>query len=548
MPNPVGVPSHTPDCIPIEDEAELVSNPGFETSNPSNGAAGWAANVWGGGTLAYQRDTTDAHGGGAAQIVHIRTLGSGGALYEQPITLAGGTVYQASVWLRSPDGAVVDFELRRAGKWYEPGAEQRITLSPAWTKYTIRGGFAGATPSIFDVNFDSTGTVEIDDASLHALSRPDCVATAAPIPGTYLGMDVIEWGSYPTWPSELGFGMLRLWDTGTRWQNLEPQPGVWNWSRMDYYVNTAVRNHEQILYTLGMPPQWASSNPNDPQHGADAPPANLADWRTYVRTVATRYKGRIHAWEIWNESDQSFYSGSPEELAVLTEAAWKELKAVDPTNVVLSPNFTTAGLVDMNRFLDAGGGKYVDAMSIHMYPHLTPEDDYPFVAAVRDELRRAGITGMPIWNTEGATGTSASSDQEAAGLVARSYLLQWAWGIKNFDWYTWDSAVGSPLSEPDHVTPTEAGAAYEQVGGWLRGSRMLAVSHAANGTWTVTLERADGTRAYAVWNTHGGTTFAIPSAWIVGHSTDLAGGLTRILTRTVTIGVAPVLLGSDAAG
>jgi hypothetical protein len=51
-----------------------------------------------------------------------------------------------------------------------------------------------------------------------------------------------------------------------------------------------------------------------------------------------------------------------------------------------------------------------------------------------------------------------------------------------------------------------------------------------------------------VWNTHGGTTFAIPSAWIVGHSTDLAGGLTRILTRTVTIGVAPVLLGSDAAG
>jgi hypothetical protein len=471
------------------------------------------------------------------------TLGTGGAIFKQDVTLTGGTVYQASVWLRSPGAATVDFELRRAGPPYEPGAVQHVTLTPGWRRYTIRGGFESDTPAYFAINLDGPGTVLADDADLRTLSDPGCPATSAPVPATYLGMHINKWGTYNVWPGELQFGTVRLWDTGTRWEDVEPQRGVWQWNRLDAYVNAATQNHDAVIYTMGMTPQWASARPGDPKDGSVAEPASLSDWRAYVHAVATRYKGRIRYWEIWNETDyKGFFDGDTAALVALTRAADEELKAVDPANVVLSPNFTTGGLGAMSAFLAAGGGRDVDVMSVHLYPHTTPEADRPFFTAAQDIMRRAGIGAKPLWNTEGAAGDVTSTDQLAAGLLARTYLLQWSWGISNFDSYAWDISIGSALSQANHITPTAAGIAYEQVGGWLRGSHMLARSRSADGTWTITLKRPDGTLAHAVWNTNGSTSFPIPATWKAGRALDLAGGTTAVAGGAVTIGVEPVLL------
>jgi hypothetical protein len=385
----------------------------------------------------------------------------------------------------------------------------------------------------------------VDDASLGELSNTDCVASTAPIPAAYMGMTINKWGNYSVWPSELNFGMLRLWDTGTTWADIEPKQGVWNWTRLDYYVQTAVKNHEAIMLTLGQTPQWASSDPDEASSygdGASAPPANISDWDTYVQTVANRYKGEIMYWEIWNEVDQSTYAGTPQELVTLTQAANQVLKAVDPSNVVLSPNFTPDGLVLMSKFLNDGGGQYINAMSVHLYPRDTPENDLPFFVAVQDLMQNAGIGGTPLWNTEGASGDPTSTDQVASGLVARSYLLQWAWGVDNFTWYCWDDAIGSPLSESDYITPTPAGIAYEQVAAWLDGASMLNISQASNGTWTITLRAGDGSLEYAVWNVNGSISFAIPAGWTVGSADDLTGGSTAVSGGSLTIGIEPLLL------
>jgi len=497
--------------------------------------------VWGGATVTDAPDTTDPHSGAQAQSIDVTTLGTdGGVIFEQTVTLTAGAVYQASVWLRSPNAATVDFELRNVNRYYEAGAEQRVTLISNWQQYTIRGGFAATTSTFFGINFDSVGTVVVDDGSLRELSNTDCVASMAPIHATHLGMTINKWGNYTLWPSELNFGMLRLWDTGTTWADIEPQPGVWNWTRLDLYVKTAVKNHEAIMLTLGQTPQWASADPDD---GASTPPANISDWDTYVQTVATRYKGEIKYWEIWNEVDQSTYDGTPQELATLTQAANQVLKAVDPSNVVLSPNFTTDGLVLMSQFLNDGGGQCIDAMAVHLYPRDSPEDDLPFFVAVQDLTQNAGIGGTPLWNTEGASGDPTEhTDQLASGLLARSYLLQWAWGVASFTWYCWDLAIGSPLSESNYLTPTAAGIAYEQVASWLDGASMLNKSQMSNGTWTIALRASDGSFEYAVWNVNGSTSFAIPAGWTVGSADDLTGGSTPISGSTVTIGIEPLLL------
>ncbi len=531
-----------PACTPTASGTELLANSGFEGGS-SPRAGSWGDNAWGGAAAVYARDTAAPHGGASAQSIDVASLQSGGVIFKQDVGLKAGAVYQASVWLRSPDAATVDFELRRAGPNYEAGADQRVTLGPTWRKYTIRGGFSADTPAYFGINFDTPGTVEADDAGLRRLSDTGCVATTAPIPSTYLGMHLNKWGTYTTWPGMLNFGTVRLWDTGTRWSDVQPQPGTWDWSRLDYYVNAAVKNHDAVIYTMGMTPQWASDRPADPKSGAVAEPADLDAWRRYVHAVATRYRGKITYWEIWNETDYAgFYDGSTPELVALTQAADEELKAVDPANVVLSPNFTTGGLDAMSEFLSDGGGQYVDAMSVHLYPHTTPEADRPFFVAVQDIMQRAGIGAKPLWNTEGAAGDVTSTGAVTAGLVARTYLLQWAWGVSNFDSYAWDIAIGGALSQPDHITPTVAGVAYEQVAGWLRGTRMLSRTHTSNGTWTIALRRSDGSLAHAVWNVNGASSFAVPAAWGAHTAFDLAGHARTIARGVAAIGIAPRLL------
>lgn len=530
-------------CTPVVSLTELLTDPGFD-SLFKNRAPGWNDNVWGGATVANSRVTSGQHSGAAAQRMTVTLPPKGaGVEYTQNQTFLAGQVYQASVWLRSPTSTTLDFQLRQQHAYYEAGAEQRVQLTPNWQHFVIQGGFSVNTAGFFGISFVTAGTVVIDDASLRAVSDTQCVATTAPIPATYFGMHVNKWGNYPKWPSEMNFGTMRLWDTGTTWADIEPQRGVWNWTRMDYYMKEAVANHEAVIYTMGQTPQWASARPNDPRDGAVAEPANIADWRTYVRAVATRYKGEIKYWEIWNESDQGmFYTGTPQTLVTLTSAARETLLAVDPTNTVLSPDFTPAGLPFMAQFLADGGGKYIDVMSVHQYPLMTPEDDRPFFVAVGDLMQHSGIGGKPIWNTEGAAGSPTLANPQAGGMVARAYLVQWAWGIQNFSWYTWEGQIGSPLSQADYMTPTAAGIAYEQVDRWLRGAEMLSRSTDVNGTWTITLKLASGARAYAVWNVNGPSTFTIPTGWEVAHAEDLTGATAGLSGASVAIGTAPLLL------
>ena len=65
-----------------------------------------------------------------------------------------------------------------------------------------------------------------------------------------------------------------------------------DWTLLDARVQEAQTNKQRILLTLGSSPQWASSRPNETcsygNIGCAAPPADINDWRDYVKAVATR--------------------------------------------------------------------------------------------------------------------------------------------------------------------------------------------------------------------------------------------------------------------
>lgn len=373
------------------------------------------------------------------------------------------------------------------------------------------------------------------------------------IPATYFGLHIhhLDRPTPTPWPN-MPVPAWRLWDAEVTWSDLEPNKGQWQFGRLDRYVSLAQQNHTALLLALGGCPPWASSHPRLPSDyspGFTAPPANIEDWRNYVRTIATRYKGRIEGYEIWNEPNLSgFWSGTTDQIVMLTKEASQIIHAVDPSAKLVSPSATAAyGVPWLGEFLQKGGGQYVDVIGFHFYvdPHtLAPEDMIPVIQRVRQVMTDNGMANKPLWNTE--TGwlqpAKFDSDEIAAGFLARAYILSWAAGVQRFYWYAWDnrSLAIVTYKEAERKT-TPAGSAYKIMEEWLVGARMDSCTESADHTWTCQLNRS-GKKEWIVWNSQGSHKFDVPEAWHAKTVKPLLENQNSLKGSSIDIGPVPTRL------
>jgi Glycosyl hydrolase family 10 len=393
----------------------------------------------------------------------------------------------------------------------------------------------------------------LQNLSQGMISTSSASPTQAKIPASLFGMHIHQ--SEKTWPN-VPFYSWRLWDAGTAWGDLEPQAGVWKFEPLDRAVALAAKKKVEILLTLGQTPRWASARPNDESAygnpGWPAEPTNLKDWRNYIRTIATRYKGKIHHYEIWNEPDyKMFYTGSVGKMVELAREAYTILKQVDPTNVVLSPGATngTPDFKWQKDFFRQGGGKYADVIAQHLYPQTAvPEDRAQYIERFTKILAGAGLSKKPLWNTE--TGwlkpVTFQSDRQAMAYVARTYLIDWAKGVQRLYWYAWDNraAVSLYFIQSDRQTPTAIAKSYAQIQKWMVGARMDECKPQSDNTWICQLTR-NGRSNWVVWNPDRELTFTVPKNWKIKKTQDLAGKTTNLpASQQIAIDFSPLLLSS----
>lgn len=364
------------------------------------------------------------------------------------------------------------------------------------------------------------------------------------IPATYFGMHIhhLTRPIPSPWPS-VPIPAWRLWDADVAWPDLEPARGQWRFERLDSYITMAQQHGTTVLLPLAMTPLWAAARGQ-----VSAEPRDFEDWRTFVRTVVTRYKGRIQAYEIWNEPNLDFWTGRTDQLVALTKEAYEIIHSVDPNAILVSPSATAAhGVPWLAEFLRQGGGQYVDVIGFHFYvePHnLAPEDMLPVIQSVEHVLSENGLANKPLWNTE--TGwlrpAKFDSDELAAAFLARALILSWTAGVQRFYWYAWDNwALAIVTYKEDVRTITPAGKAYKIVQDWLVGARMDFCSKNADDTWTCQLNRS-GKREWIVWNPGGERTFTVPTAWHVRGATPLLHDSHPLAGPNLEIGPIPILL------
>jgi GH35 family endo-1,4-beta-xylanase len=182
----------------------------------------------------------------------------------------------------------------------------------------------------------------------------------------------------------IGIRNLRLWDVGVTWKDLNPSEGVWVWDRMDLVLDSA--NHsgaKDIMYVLGMTPQWAAKHPNAEHFapwigpGTNSSPKNFKVWDEYVTQVVTRYKGQINSYQIWNEpqlKDFWYDYADVTTLAKMTKRAYKIIKRIDPKAKVIAapvlPRPSSGGMRRGSKYLLAlkDQGWPVDVFTCHVYP------------------------------------------------------------------------------------------------------------------------------------------------------------------------------------
>lgn len=192
----------------------------------------------------------------------------------------------------------------------------------------------------------------------------------------------------------LGFGWVKQ---QIRWNDFEPSKGSIDWGELDRIVNGLNGAGLKILFSVVATPPWA--------RGEYGLPHNFQDYADFVGALAARYKGKVQAYEIWNEQN---LKRPPEEIVppdkyvALLKLSYEAIKAHDPDAVVVSGAPTPAGdvagwAIDDISYLDqmyaAGLKNYCDAVGAHPSGYNCPaKADWQTVTPAE-----AGISTPNFW-------------------------------------------------------------------------------------------------------------------------------------------------------
>lgn len=539
---------------------------------------GWSLQVWGGPRAIADaspnvEDCAAPPRGGAALAFSKTSKRAGDAELILPGVLTPGKAYEFSVPLRRlrGDGAV-DVFFRRDSAYYETTSIKTVQLSPNWELVSLKGIYDA--PRVGSVRLglrSDESSVCVGRPQLREID-PDAVGAVSgwqPVSPYFFGIHLNKLGRHNGWPS-FEPDVIRMWGTATTWGELQQKPGRTDWrgahgTRLDYFVrHTLQRGRDaSILMTLGMTPVWASVAGDN---GACArssfgerscmPPANLDAWRAFVRELAQRYAdGRITLWELWNEADvPTHWLGSPQLMAELARIARDELRKADPKATLIGPNITANGLRFLNDFLVAGGGRYVDGLSLHVYLGLGSAQAVTRMRNAREIMRGHGLD-LPIWNTESNTACiddpdasvrrqPGACDAQREATVLQAALLHAAQGFANFTFYTWEGAElevnGVGMVQEDFRTKTRLGGLYEELTMLLRRGKARMLPAAGPITRMEVLK--DGRSCVVAWSGRG-VSQAAPSVFEGMPFVREFGGkpLDRDLAGAWTLGAMPAL-------
>jgi len=392
-----------------------------------------------------------------------------------------------------------------------------------------------------------------------AMTVPSQAASIAnPLPTTMFGQHVpgIANGTTPTVP----YGTVRLWDAGVAWGQVNQAKGKFWWNGLDAAIQNANAQKVSTLYVLGSTPTWAATNKKQgtyPNKGAASMPG-MANWKNWVSAVVNRYAASIDSYQIWNEANLSnFFAGTPAQMADLTAAAAKIIRAGDPTAKIVSASSTVRLTKSYDKFFPAylkalkKKGWPVNAVAVHTYPAANegPAERVGYINKTKADMVKVGTpAAIELWDTEvnygiqgpGKIAGRTIAPAVGAGWLATTYLDNLTLGVARSYWYFWAPADGRVGVVTNDGTP--AATAYATVERWV-GNAFYSCARGANGAANTCQMGDNNNPEMVAWVSSGTGKFTVPA----GATTqcDVMNSCSAIAPGTsVTIGSSPLWFGS----
>ncbi len=254
-----------------------------------------------------------------------------------------------------------------------------------------------------------------------------------------------------------------------QWKSLEPAKNQYDPLPLDRVVQQYQDSGVSILASVVKAPDWAL----DPTGNQLL--ANYSDWEGFMHFLAERYKGKIAAYEIWNEENLASEMGGTvriEDYAHLLQGGYAGAKMADSNAVIVFGGLTPTGVNDpsiaiddqkyLQQFYQYQNGaftKYFDVLGMHvsatnnppdtMYPdNPGPDgwsDDPSFYFRRAEQLHQVQVQNgdhRPVWITEfgWSTKNEAKGYEYGADITPQDqadYLVgAFDWAKKNWPWTT----------------------------------------------------------------------------------------------------------------
>ncbi len=189
-----------------------------------------------------------------------------------------------------------------------------------------------------------------------------------------------------------GFRWVKQWFA---WDDIEAAGrGQYDWSIPDRIVRQAEEHGLNLLVRVDREPAWAGP-----------PPQNNVYFQEFLAELATRYRGRIDAIQIWNEPNLAREWGNrppnPAEYAALLRDSYRTIKSIDPNMTVITAGMAPTGTCcdvampddrfyrEMYQAMGGNSTGYFDMLGVHGAGFAAPPEVSPAETAA-DKPRYGG--------------------------------------------------------------------------------------------------------------------------------------------------------------
>jgi len=207
-----------------------------------------------------------------------------------------------------------------------------------------------------------------------------------------------------------------------KWREIQPQADRFaEDTTYDSSADIQTQHGLKVLQVFHDTATWAAEN--DESRGRYPP--DLRHAYRFCKAMAERFKGRVHAWEPWNEGNVSnFGAHTADEMCTYQKAAYLGFKAGDP-DVIVGWNVSTATPTKLHTRIVLANEtwSYFDTYNTHTYDW---PDSYERLWGPVHEA----ASGRPIWITESDRGLAYDTPEpwcdfsHAKGIQKAEFMAQ----------------------------------------------------------------------------------------------------------------------------